>query len=237
MDVIRRKHDEEEEFEFYWFAREYPRFFRSQVNHAQYRLKNIYTLYESQVSAFKRNHANIKIDNFIGYGIGGREVEMIYWEFEALLGSINTSLELIARILTPAFKQHTPITFNKLCKKKELGGPIDILRKAKIRWIDRMKEYRDCFVHFSGVDTLQMVGFNHYSDGIEMRAKIPSNPQIREHLGFNFRRKDDVLRYSIWIYRCLRALDKKIGNALINMEQKGEFPVRLHNLHYIAPKN
>lgn len=45
MDKIRGDFDGDDEFEFYWFAREYPRFYRHHIQHAEYRLRNIYDKY------------------------------------------------------------------------------------------------------------------------------------------------------------------------------------------------
>jgi hypothetical protein len=45
LDSVRFALDSEEYGEFYWFAREYPRIYRYHLDHAEYRLKTIYSVY------------------------------------------------------------------------------------------------------------------------------------------------------------------------------------------------
>ncbi len=128
-------------FEFYWFAREYPRFYRYHFDHLEHRLKSIHKNYrliaDDMEKSLKKSPGLFSVYNV--------SVLKIYWDFEAFLMAMNSALELLARIVGTAFEKQTPISFNKLCKKSTLHGPVDILRKAKKRWVNKLKDYRDCF--------------------------------------------------------------------------------------------
>ena len=51
-----------------------------------------------------------------------------------------------------------PTSFKDSCTKAPEGGLKDIFRKAQNQWAQRMKDYRDCFIHYTPVDTL----LDHY---------------------------------------------------------------------------
>ena len=69
LDSIRKTFDDDEHGEFYWFAREYPRFYRYHLNHAEYRIKLIYGRYENFHSAVIQKVKNEKVnEHSVGFG-------------------------------------------------------------------------------------------------------------------------------------------------------------------------
>src|SRR5690606_20958182 len=101
-----------------------------------------------------------------------------------------------------------------LCGKSHLRGCADILRAAKAKRVQRMKDYRDCFMHYTPVDTVLTVGLHLRSNGWEMRCRIPTNPNSREILSFRYRRRVELLRYSISVWRHLSLLDRRIAGEI-----------------------
>jgi len=99
-----------------------------------------------------------------------------------------------------------------------------------------MKDYRDCFVHYTSVDTLFLFSCNHYNDGFEVRCKLPVNPNVRDILGFHFSRRVEVLKYAINVYRQLKALDKRIAKQISTDYKIGEFPKRKDNLFFLGSR-
>lgn len=142
--------------EFSWFAREYPRCYRFHVNGAEFRLRSVHSLMTTLCGDLLRRRP-FDNSNCLSVGLGGELVERVYWDFESLLSEVNVALDLLARVLTPAFKTHAPASFNRMCKWNEQHPLLDLLRAAQVSWVARMKDYRDCFVHYTPVDTLLMV--------------------------------------------------------------------------------
>lgn len=134
MDKIRYEIDKNDKdgelFEFYWFAREYPRFYRYHLDHAEHHLKEIHEKYHviksvemARVKDWNENCFEVSVSNPITH--------QQYWGFEAYLMELNAALDLLARVVGVAYSEQTPVSFNKLCNKKTLQGPVEILRKAK----------------------------------------------------------------------------------------------------------
>ena len=160
----------------------------------------------------------------------------VYWDFEAFLMAMNSALELLARIIGTAFEKQTPISFNKLCKKSTLHGPVDILRKAKERWVDKLKDYRDCFVHYTPVDYLVSASLIEVSGQLHLRCKIPVNPNIRTSEGFKYSKRTELLKYSIMLYRHLITLDRSIAKEIKKMYRDDQYPKRINNLFFIGER-
>ncbi|GMX66232.1 hypothetical protein Elgi_55040 [Paenibacillus elgii] len=236
LDKIRfelEKQDEDGEYsEFCWFVREYPRAYRYHINCAQYRLKNIFSIYNEAYDYFAEQLQSVE-ENCYHMSYSNEKTYILYWEFESFLSSINIALDFIARIISTGYKDHMPASFNKICKK-ELDGPIADLKRAKNIWVNKLKDYRDCFMHYTPVDTLLGISANYYSDGWEVRAKIPVNPNAREILNFNFSRRVELLRYSISVFKHMMALDKAISKTILRLYKKKEYPVRTNNLFSIG---
>ena len=236
LDRIRFELDANESMaEFCWFAREYPRVYRHHFGHVEHRLKSIYNHYQKAHEHFSMELP--KADpNCFSMATSSLETLMVYWDFEAFLNAVGAALDVLARLVGTAFKEQTPPSFNKLCKKHELGGCIGILRAAKDRWVSRMKDYRDCFVHYTCVDTMLTFSCNQYSDGFEVRCRLPSNPNVRDIMGFRFSRRLDVLRYACSTYKNLLALDRAIARQLRKDYQSGAFPKRTSNLFFLGTR-
>lgn len=221
--------------EFVWFAREYPRVYRYHIDHAKFRLAEIYAKYQRAHRYFGSELSKVSYNSF-GMAMGNIDTLQVYWDFESFLNAVSSSLDILARIIGTAYIELTPPSFNKLCKKSHLSGCVDILRAAQTRWVSRMKDYRDCFVHYTSVDTLWAFGCNLYSDGFEVRCKLPTNPNIRDILGFRFSRRVEVLKYAIHIYRQFSALDRRSAKQISSDYKIGEFPKRKDNLFFIGTR-
>lgn len=239
LDKIRYqidKNDNEGElFEFYWFAREYPRIYRYHFDHAQYRLEEIHNRYVHTAKELD-NMLRKASENSFQFAISNKTTHQVYWDFESYLNSINCALDILARIIGPSFSAQTPISFNKICNKNNLDGPVEILRKAKTRWVNRLKDYRDCFVHYTPVNNRVYLSLNKYSDGWEIHAKIPTNPNIRNIEGFRFSRRVELLKYSLTVFRHMVALDRAVGKSIYKLYLAGEYPKRTNNLFFVGQR-
>lgn len=236
LDRIRFElEDEDENSEFYWFAREYPRCYRYHLDHAEHRLNNIFKKYTRAYEYFELKLSEAGDTTFeIAYS--AKEIVEIYWDFEAFLSSLSSALDILARIIGLAYEKQTPVSFNKLCAKKNLDGPVEILRQAKTRWVSRLKDYRDCFVHYTPVDTVLSIKLRRYSDGWEVRCKLPANPNIRDILGFRYSRRIELLKYSITVFKHMVALDKKVGVCLRDLHRAGLYPKQRKYLFFVGKR-
>lgn len=237
LDKIRfeidKTDDDGELFEFYWFAREYPRFYRYHLNHAEHRLIGIYKKY-----SIIRNEI-IKSNNLhpsLNMSLSNSTTHQIYWDFEAYLMALNAALDLMARVVGVAYSEQTPVSFNKLCSKKNLTGLVDVLRKSKVRWVDRFKDYRDCFVHYTPADNRVFADVISSNKGLTLRCKLPTNPNIRTVEGFRYSRKVEVLTYASTLYRHFSALDKAIAKEIMKLYRNANFPKKIKNLFFIGQR-
>jgi hypothetical protein len=236
LDRIRFELDADDAYaEFTWFAREYPRVYRYHIDHVEFRLTQIYEKYQRAHRQFTSEITKAK-ESCFGIAMGNKDTLQVYWDFESFLNAVSSGLDILARIVGTAYVEQTPPSFNKLCKKNHLSGCTDILRVAQSRWVSRMKDYRDCFVHYTSVDTLFMFSCNLYSNGFEVRCKLPTNPNVRDILGFRFSRRVEVLKYAIHIYRQLQALDKRVAKRILSDYKSGEFPKRKDNLFFLGTR-
>lgn len=237
LDNIRFEIDDDDQYaEFTWFAREYPRVYRYHLDNVQFRLTQIHAKY---VNAHRHFVTEVEKadDNCFGMAIGNKETLQVYWDLEAFLNAVSSSLDVLARIVGTSYIEQTPPSFKKLCKKRHLPGCADILRVAQKRWVARMKDYRDCFVHYTSVDTIFLFGCNLYSDGFEVRCKLPTNPNVRDILGFRYSRRVEVLKYAIHVYRQLQALDKRIAKTIAVDYKNGDFPKRKDHLFFLGTRS
>jgi hypothetical protein len=230
------KNDDNSEYsEFCWFAREYPRCYRYHLNCAKYRLESIYDRYKKAYEYFEKMIQTSEEGSY-GFSYASQDSMAIYWDFESFLSSINTALDILARIVGVAYKEQTPPSFNKICKK-DLGGVIDTLKKAQSNWVLKMKDYRDCFVHYTPVDTLLGISANLINDEWSIRCKIPTNPNVREIIGFKYSKRIELLSYTIRTYKNMLSLDKAVAKAIKELYIKNEFPKRITNLFYLGKRN
>ena len=222
-------------FEFYWFAREYPRFYRYHLGHAEHRLKEIHKKY-NLIKTNEMLHINDFDENCFEVSVSNPMTHQIYWDFEAYLMALNAALDLMARVVGVTYPDQTPVSFNKLCAKKSLNGPVEILRRAKKRWVDRFKDYRDCFVHYTPADNRVYADVIRIDNGFLLRCKLPTNPNIRTVEGFKYSRKVEILKYASTLYRHISALDKAVAKEIMKLYKAGEFPKRTKNLFFIGQR-
>src|SRR5262249_6134227 len=93
---------------------------------------------------------------------------------------------------------------------------LEDLRVAQVYW--------DCFTHYTPVDTMLMVVLRRYSDRWEMRAKLPTNPNARDILGFRYSRRVELLRYALRVYGELIALDRAVARTVSHLYRQKHYP-------------
>ena len=237
LDRIRFELDENGGYEeFCWFAREYPRCYRFHLDGADYRLRSMYRAL-TKVSHDLAVHVVNASDTTFEVATGNETVDQLYWDFESFLSGVNVALDLLARVVGPAFPQESPPSFSKLCKKGGTHPLLDEFRRAQKRWGQRLKDYRDCFTHYTPVDTMLCVTLRKYSAGWELRAKLPVNPNVREILGFRYSRKVELMRYAIAVHRHMSAFDKSVAAIIARLYRSGEFPVRRDHLFFVGARS
>jgi hypothetical protein len=215
--------------EFIWFVREYPRVYRHHYKHAEYRLTSIHQAYrehhvktqELLSGEFKQS---VEEDTFLGYSYSNRMVLPIYWDFESYLQAVSSTLDVTARIAGTAFKQGAPHSFNRFCKRAPDGVLKVVFLRAHHRWVERMKTYRDCFVHHTPIDTLLTMQIESYSDVFELRGSLPVNPEVHDILLFRYSRRVELLKYAITVWRHLAAFDRAVAKIVLATVQEGTLP-------------
>ena len=223
--------------EFCWFAREYPRCFRHHLEHAELRLRQIAHTYSCLHVRYTELLA--QMDTRLAMELADHHVitaKEIYWNFEAYLNALNSALDLLARCVGVTYQDNVPSSFGRLCARKDLSGPVDMLRKAQVRWVQRMKDFRDCFAHYTPPETVFVVSLVRYSDGWQVRAKIPKNPNVRDITRFRYSRRMELLRYSLGLRRRINALDQSSAKELLRLYRIGKFPKRTRNLFVLGQR-
>jgi len=234
LDRIRRELDDKDGFEeFCWFAREYPRCYRFHFDGADFRLRTMHQTL-SVIYEHLAEQAATSTDQTFEVATGSHSVSQLYWDFESYLSEVNVALDLVARVVGPAFKQESPPSFNRLCKQTQGHVLLDLFRSAQRRWVRRLKDYRDCFTHYTPVDTLLVVALRRYPTGWELRAKLPVNPNVREILGFRYSRRVELMRYAISTHKHMTSFDRGVAKAIWNLYRNGAFPVRKDHLFFVG---
>lgn len=241
LDQADAKGSNQNHAEFSWFAREYPRCYRYHLDCADFRLKTILGLYRGVYSDLSETLGKNKADpekdgTLVHVAVSDERVQRIYWDFESFLSEINIALDLLARVAGTAFIDEMPASFNRFCKKDGNHPLLGIFKKAQTRWVRRLKDYRDCFTHYTPVDTLLGVSLTRRLDGFEIRAKLPVNPNVREILGFRFSRRVELLRYACTVHRHMTALDRAVATEIHRAFNAGEYPRRASNLFFVGKR-
>ncbi|MFC2071212.1 hypothetical protein ACFLUU_00630 [Chloroflexota bacterium] len=224
--------------EFGWFIREYPRAYRYHLDCSEYRLRNIHEKYIQAHSYLSREIRKAEHANTFSLGVlSDTEANFaIYWDFDSFLSAINSALEILARIVGLAYKKDISPSFSKLCKRAPNEGLALILKNANKNWVGRMKDYRDCFVHYCPVDTIFVMSAHLYSNGWEIRSKLPTNPGVREMVAFRYSRRVELLKYAISTHRQMQRLDKLVALEIQRLYKVGEFPKRTNNLFFVGSR-
>ncbi|GAB6089480.1 hypothetical protein [Spirochaeta dissipatitropha] len=249
------KRNDDQYNEICWFLREYPRIFRHHLECFVYRLGNVHAIYVEAHKEFTNrlnNHdaelpdvsncnltceeyGKLKKSKLNGMALSNIKTKVMYWEFESLLSSANISLDITARILSTAFKEQLPPNFNKACKNKnDTYGIISFLNSEKDGWVSKMKDYRDCFIHYTPVDTVLSIEAIKLKNKWFIYGKLPINPNERDITRFEFNYDVDVLKYSVFIYEKILNLDKEISLKLLKMYDDKIYPVRTNGLFNIG---
>ena len=231
LDTIRFElgdKDAEKYGEFCWFAREYPRCYRYHLDCADFRLKTIHELY-------LRAHTELSkmlLPKSYAVAIEDRRVHQIYWDFESFLSEINIALDLLARVVGSAFETQIPPSFRTLCQTQDSNPILKKMQSARKRWVIKLKDYRNCFVHSTPVDTMLSVSLVQRSDGFHIRAKLPINPDSREILKFRFSKRVELLKYACTVYKHMTTLDRVVAKEIFRAYRRNEYPKKLTNLFF-----
>ncbi len=224
--------------EFCWFAREYPRCYRFHFDAAEFRLKSLRKLMEGIGCQVLVGGPDMPpTPEPFWYGFSNMEAYRVYWDFESFLSEVNIALNLAARVVGPAFRNESPPSFNRFCSMKTEHALVDLFRAAKRCWVQRLKDYRDCFTHYTPVDTMVSVTVSKSASGYRVGAKLPTNPNVREILGFRYSKRVELYRYSIGVYRHLVAFDKAVAATLRSLYGRGEFPIRKDHLFFVGRRD
>jgi hypothetical protein len=232
LDDIDTQNSSDEHSEFTWFAREYPRCYRHHLNCADYRLRAISDRYHQILADLTpmviENNATVQVS------ISDERVQKIYWDFESYLSEINIALDILARIAGTAYEEEMPPNFNRFCKKDGDAGILGVMKRARRQWVKGLKDYRDCFQHYTPVDTLLSLSLSQRRDGFEIRGKLPVNPNVREIIGFRFSRRVELFRYARKVHRNMSALDKAVAREFCRAFAQGDYPKRISNLFFVG---
>jgi hypothetical protein len=232
--------DDDQFAEFCWFIREYPRILRHHVEHAECRLESIQQAYKSQFEmATERLASEDDPDNLLSFStvakhhVNYRSVNA-YWDFESFLQSASAALDIAARIVGTAYRGDTPPNFNRFCKTAPASKLKEIFIHNQSRWVKKMKAYRDCFIHYTSVDTILSINVVQYADAWEVRGKLPINPEAREILRFRYSRRTELLRYAIYTWKNLLAFDRAVAGEIRRLYRVGEYPKRHKSLFHLG---
>ena len=233
LDIIRQELDDkdaEKYGEFCWFAREYPRCYRYHLECADFRLKTIHELY---IDVHTDLSKLLSPDSY-EIAIGDKRVQQIYWDFESFLSEINIALDLLARVVGSAFETQMPVHFNALCKKQNSNPILEKMQSARERWVLKLKDYRDCFVHYTPIDTMLSISLVQRWNGFHIWGKLPTNPNIRDIVGFRFSKRVELLKYACTVYKHMTALDRVVAKEILRTYRRNEYPRRLTNLFFVG---
>jgi len=218
--------------EFTWWAREYPRCYRYHLTCAEFRLRTIHALM-SEIHTELADRV-VASPSVFEVGVGDERVSRVYWDFESYLSEVNNALDLLARIAGLIYRRQTPPNFNRFCKIREDSAMLRIMQGAQSRWVVKLKSYRDCFTHFTPVDTMLSIRLVQYRDGFHIRAKLPANPDVREILGFRYMRRVELLRYASTVWRHMAALDRAVARQIALDYADGVYPKRTTGLFFVS---
>ena len=161
----------------------------------------------------------------------------VYWNFEAYLNALNSALDLLARCVGVAYREDVPVSFNKLCARQDLSGPVDVLRRAQVRWVRGMKDLRDCFAHYTPPETVLTISAVRYSDGWQAPSKYFQETQmcvISRNLGI---RVAWSCSNTVGLWKRINALDKSLAKELSQLYSSKNFPKRTHDLFVIGQRS
>jgi hypothetical protein len=216
-----------------WFIREYPQAYRYHLECADFRLQTISQLYQDlqrELAAKVRNDRAV-----FEVSQGDHRVRRIYWDFESFLAEIGIALDLLARIVATAYRDEMLPSFSRMCRKQIPEDTfLTLFQSAQSEWVNRMKDYRDCFVHYTPVDTMLLIRMVLRKAGWETRCKIPSNPNEREILRFRFPLRVELLRYALSIRHKMKRLDKDVTAHIASAYKSGLYPARVRGLFSVG---
>lgn len=234
--AVEKAYPEGEMDQMAWFIREYPRAYRYHLKCADFRLETIAQLYQELHRKLAAKLANDH--DLFEVSQSDLRVQRIYWDFESFLTETGIALDLLARIAGTAYKIETPPSFNRFCRRSDPDDPIlALFHAAQKKWVNQLKDYRDCFVHYTPVDTMLSICMVRRKAGWETRCKIPSNPNEREILRFRFPWRVELLRYALSVRRNMRQLDAAITAHIEVAYARGTYPALRRGLFSVGKRD
>jgi hypothetical protein len=237
LDRIRfelpKAHPDGETDEVALFIREYPRAYRYHLACADFRLETICQLYRELHHELAAKITNDR--DVFEVSLSDRRVQRIYWDFESFLTETGIALDLLARIAGTSYKNEMPPNFNRFCRRSEPSDPLlALFHSAQTRWVNSLKDYRDCFMHYTPVDTMLSIGMVRRKGGWETRCKIPSNPNEREIQRFRFPLRVELLRLAFSVRRNMQNLDRDVAAHIDQAYVQGRYPQRTRGLFSVG---
>jgi hypothetical protein len=230
---LTKSHPGEEMDEVARFVREYPRAYRYHLACADFRLETISHLYLEL-----HHELAAKVTGDLGLfevSLNDRRVQRIYWDFESFLTETSIALDLLVRIAGICYKDEMPPSFNRFCRRSEPGDSLlALFHSSQIKWVNRLKDYRDCFTHYTPVDTMLSICMVRRKNGWETRCKIPSNPNEREIQRFRFPLRDGLLRFAFSVRRNMQKLDNDVALHIGRGYEEGRYPKRTRGLFFVG---
>lgn len=162
------------------------------------------------------------------------EVRKIYWDFESYLSALSCSLDALAHVVGTAYDhdgQPLP-SYNTLCRKNQPTRFTEIFCKAEQKWAKRLRSYRNCFVHWTPIDTDLTINMRLHRNKWDLRCGLPTNPEVCEIDGFRYTRRAELLRYSISLWNEMLGLDHRVAREINRAYAAGEYPKRISDLFF-----
>ena len=214
--------------------------YRHHLDHAEYRLGSIQRVFQEHYANAEglirgefENDAEGTSETR-EYALRDPTVSPVYWDFESFLQATSSALDVAARLAGVAYKQNTPANFNRFCKKAPDDDIRDAFLRARHLWVRRMKEYRDCFTHFTPAETFLTLHIKEFTDTRQLRGKIPVNPEVRDISRFRYSRRVELFHYATTIWRHMVAFDRTVAGLLWRRYKKGSYPQQRTGLFFVG---
>jgi len=112
---------------------------------------------------------------------------------------------------------------------------LEDIRTAQVYWnFESFLSEVSIALDLPPVDTTLIVVLRRYPDKWELRAKLPTNPNVRDILGFRYSRRVELLRYALRVYGELMALDRAVARTVWGLYRQKKYPVRKDRLFFVG---
>ena len=209
--------------------------------HSRYRFERFRDVYTQKLGTFVRKSDVIMPD----LSSGSADFNPVIWEFESYVQQVKAYLDWLPRMLVPLFpKGCSPPTENNSinkfvnwCQKEttpdDQYGITEAILTAWQEWIEMLREYRNCMVHYSPL-RLVLTSFKTYREDDERELEadcevkvgsfIADNPTARSYKRLNHDSRTEVFQYASSVWDNLLHLDKELGDKLIQAWEGFKYP-------------